>query len=514
MSWINFCRINQAIEELTPTASISRIKNSWDTFDDKETLMSLFAMEYPMNNLGQKKAIKWISEALQVFEDEIETHIDIYGDIGEGLYFFDGDNEDSDLTLKQVHSILSLNCSRMESNAFTLFSEVINKMSPIEKKWFVRFLIRKPRNGFASQSNGNLVKLLSSVYGKKLAIVKRHYMFNSLSNITSCYENQEEPETNLEVGIYLSPMLAKALERSKWPKPLNRVLEYKYDGARYQIHRNNDTVIIFNRKGVIVTDQFADIVELVKSWDISTFIVDSEIFPISNDGSPATFQTMNVRFHGKDKEAARQKCPVALAVFDVLMVEGVSLIDEPLSVRMASIERFPNQAVREKNGKRVKAFYAEAIEKGFEGIMVKSLDATYDSGKRSKDWVKYKPPRIELDVVITGVRFGDGKRSNVYGSYDIAVSNDEGGFTTIGAIGSGFTDVDLSILTQRLRPLVLGFENNSYSVSPRIVLQVTSDLVTKNENGTFGLRFPRMMRIRDDKPVSEINTINDVAEML
>ena len=122
MSWINFCRINQAIEELTPTASISRIKNSWDTFDDKETLMSLFAMEYPMNNLGQKKAIKWISEALEVFEDEIGTHIDIYGDIGEGLYFFDDGNEDSDLTLKQAHSLLSLDCSRIESNAFILFS--------------------------------------------------------------------------------------------------------------------------------------------------------------------------------------------------------------------------------------------------------------------------------------------------------------------------------------------------------------------------------------------------------
>ena len=99
-------------------------------------------------------------------------------------------------------------------------------------------------------------------------------------------------------------------------------------------------------------------------------------------------------------------------------------------------------------------------------------------------------------------------------SFDIAVKDDKGDFIEIGAIGTGFSDFDFANLTQRLRPIVKSFENYTHKVLPRIVLEITSDLVTKNESGSYGLRFPRLIRIREDKSVNEINTINDVKGMM
>jgi DNA ligase-1 len=157
----------------------------------------------------------------------------------------------------------------------------------------------------------------------------------------------------------------------------------------------------------------------------------------------------------------------------------------------------------------VMAFYHSAIQDGFEGIIIKPLDAKWQSGKRSKDWIKYKPPLIELDVVIIGGRYGDGKRANVFGSFDIAVKNGTD-FTQIGCVGSGFSDEELLRLTRELRKLITESNGENFTFLPRIVLEVTGDVVTQNDDGTYALRFPRCKRIRDDKPVADVNTYEDM----
>ena len=507
MSWSRFARLNQAIEDLSPTASIVQVKRAWELFDNKEALVSLLTLEYPMNNLGQKKAVKWVTKFYEAFDDEVEQYADMYGDLGEGIYFFDEGGEDSNFSITAVYNLLIQDCSRIESNAFDLFDNMFEEMSALEKKWFLRYWVRTPRHGFGK---GNVVKALAKIYDKKQAEVKKHCNFNTYSNVVSAYETGETPSMDLIVGSYVAPMLAKAVPKNKWPR--EKLVEYKYDGARYQIHRNNDAVIIFNRKGVIVTEQFPDVVTEVRSWEITPFIVDSEIYPINEDGSPAKFQLMNARFHSKDANKGVEKCPVAIAIFDCLMIRGNGLIDTPLKDRLQFIELFPDQAARVVNPDNTMAFYAEAISKGYEGIMIKDLNQTYKS--KNRGWFKYKPPQINLDVVITGARYGDGKRSSVFASFDMAVSDSDGGFINIGAIGSGFNDAQFLMITRQLKPIVTHLDGNTHNVAPRIVLEVKSDLVSRNEDGGYGLRFPRLVRIRNDKPVSDINTIDDIREMM
>jgi len=507
MSWIRFARLNEAIEGLTPTGAIVQIKRAWELFNDKDKITSLLTMEYPINHIGAKKAVKWVTNAYGAFDDEIQSYADMYGDLGEGVYFFDDSGEDSNLSINQAYTLLTMDCSRSDGNAFRLFEQAFNEMSALEKKWFLRYWIRKPRHGFGA---GNMAKALASIYDKKQAVVKKHSTFNSYTNIVKAYEAGETPSINLIVGNFVAPMLAKEVPESKWPR--QKLIEYKYDGARYQIHREDDNVIIFNRKGVVVTQQFPDIVDKVKSWDISPFIIDTEVFPISDDGSPAKFSLMNARFHSKEAQEGVRKCPCALAIFDCLMIRGNGLIDTPLSDRLQFIELFPDQAARVVNPDNTMAFYAEAISKGYEGIMIKDLNQVYKP--KNRGWFKYKPPQINLDVVITGARYGDGKRSNVLASYDMAVSDSDGGFIDIGAIGSGFNDAQFLMLTRQLRPLVTRLEGNTHKVAPRVVLEVKSDLVSQNEDGGYGLRFPRLVRIRNDKPVSDINTIDDLKGMM
>ena len=516
MKWIEFSRLMQAVEYKTPTKTVSLLAKEFKEMNDisginKTEFINILSLYLGPNNLASKKALKWITKSLEVFEEEVEVSIYNHGDIGEGIYHFDTINESSDFSLGGMYSILQMDCSKSDGEAFRRFNMIFNQMSSLERKWFLRYWLRTPRNGI---NEGLVRKLVAKVYDKKEAEVRKDMQLHPLSNIVGFYSKGLTPPNDLVIGRFIKPMLAKEVPKEKWPK--ERIIEYKYDGARYQIHKG-DTVLIFNRKGKVVTDKFPDIVLMINAWEMKeSFIIDTEIYPVESDGRPAPFKKMGTRIHSKNIEEAVEKCPVELAVFDCMMFNGENLMDNSLRERLPFILKFHKQAVRiiedtQEFKWEQDAFYNRAINDGYEGIMVKDLNASYESGKRS--WVKYKPPRIELDVVVTGARYGEGKRATVFGSYDIAVK-DGTEFVPVGSIGTGFSDIDLISLTQQGKKIIQRVENGTYELLPRIVLEVTADLVTRDANDNLGLRFPRLLRIRSDKPVSDINTIQDVEGMI
>jgi len=509
MTLIAFSRMMQAIERSTPSRSETIIRDSWPTFDDPELLIKIMALEYEPTNIGSIRAKKWVTKALGLFDDELDNLESLYGDFTEGIYLDSQNSVDSSISLREFDNLLSMDCSSISAPSYRLFRDALLLMSGVERKWFLRFWLRNPRNGLRK---GNLEKAVGKLYEKPLKQIRKDLSYHNLSEIVSYYIMEEDPPVFLSFGQFIKPMLAKPLV-SKKKKFKGGIVDYKYDGNRYQIHRNKELVIIFNRRGKVVTDQYPDIVEDVLTWKQSSFILDTEIYPINPDGSPAPHKVLGTRVHSKNKTEAVEKCPVKMVIFDAMKVGDTVLIDMSLTERLEHISELPNQATRWIEPESRKACYTQAIAEGFEGIMIKNPDAPYAPGKRSNDWLKHKPPLIELDVVILGVRYGEGKRSDVFGSYLMGVK-DGNSFQKIGWVGTGLSDVQLTVLTNTLRKHIESYDKGIMFTLPRVVLTVKSDLISTNADGSIGLRFPRVSAIRDDKPVVDIDTIERIKELM
>lgn len=518
MTLASFARMCQSLENQTPTMTVDSIVASMPSFKSKGELMYVLSMEYEINNIGNKRAITWIAEALGLFEEEVESAVHTWGDIGEAVYEIDEGNEvDSEISMSAFIALLENDCSSMTSNSFTIFKENLNKMSAREKKWFLRYWLRTPRNGI---NNKVPLKSLAKYYGKDIKDIEKYARFNKTHEICVALSNDVEPECKLVHGQFVKPMLAKAKKETDVVQ--NPIIDIKYDGNRYQIHHsfvsglNQTSTIIFNRKGNVVTDQFPDIVEIVSNMGHYDIIMDCEIYPVDMQGQPAEHKMLAKRVHKKNKQEAIQECPVKLAVFDLLYLDGIVLMDEPQKDRMEALKGAIDpeyQTYIFADDVTMESAYRTAIDLGFEGIMVKDPNLPYQSGKRSKGWLKHKPPRFNYDVVITSGAYGEGKRSHVFGTYGISVK-DGSDYVPVGKVGTGFSDYDLEWLTTELRKNVESFSDNMMHFLPRVVLEVTCDLVTTDADNNIGLRFPRCIRIRKDKYPSEIDTLDILKEAM
>jgi len=516
MTLEKLARMCEVLENQTPTNKVNTIVGSMSAVDNKTHLIHILSMEYMPNNIGNKRAIKWIAEAMGLFESEVEDAVYTWGDIGEAVYQLDEGNEtDSNISLVTMASLLENDCSSIKHQSYTIFNEHLNQMSAREKKWFIRYWLRTPRNGV---NNKIPLKAMAKYYGKGIREVEKYAKFNTAGEICVALDAGEIPECKLVHGQFVKPMLAKA----KKPRDIirNPIIDIKYDGNRYQIHKswvaNAVSIIIFNRKGNIVTNQYPDIADIVREFEPTNIIMDTEIYPVNLDGTPAEHKLLAKRVHKKDKQEAVQQCPVKLAVFDVLSLDGKTLLEEKQKDRMDILQKvipkeyqtyvFDNETTQE-------GAYHTAISLGFEGIMIKDGNMTYQSGKRSKGWLKHKPPRFNYDVVITSAAYGDGKRSHVFGTYGISVKNGSD-YVSVGKVGTGFSDYDLEWLTTELRKNVDSYSGETFVFLPRIVLEVTCDLVTNDSDNNIGLRFPRCIRIRRDKYPSEVDTLDTLKESM
>ena len=265
MNIAQLSRLLQLTEFQTPTDTIRNL--SVDGNITSSTAFKIMSMDYQQNNMGDKKAVKWVANSYGVFPDEIETFLNIYGDLGEAVFQFDGSSEDSETELENVLRFLELDCGSMTGNNYTLWENFFMGLSALEKKWFLRYWLRTPRNGI---NDGILSKVLAKKYDKKLTEVKTHLNTNSIVNVAEAYEGGNVPVTTIGHGTFIKPMLAKVMPKSKWPKSC--IIDFKYDGNRYQIHKQGDSVIVFNRSGKIVTPTpFNNISLHVATW--STVII-------------------------------------------------------------------------------------------------------------------------------------------------------------------------------------------------------------------------------------------------
>jgi DNA ligase-1 len=332
----------------------------------------------------------------------------------------------------------------------------------------------------------------------------------------------------LQVGRPLRPMLASSASSvaAAFERVSPAAVEWKIDGIRVQVHRDGPRVAVFTRTFDDITARVPELAEAVLALDVRQAVLDGEAVALRPDGRPRPFQVTAGRA-GSHADVAQQRADVPLTAFyfDLLHLDGADLIDEPASGRYAKLTRvlpadllIPRLVTADVAA--AEAFFADAVTRGHEGVLVKSPSAPYAAGRRGSEWIKVKP-RHTLDLVVLAAEWGHGRRrgwlSNLHlGARDPVTS----GLVMLGKTFKGLTDEMLTWQTTRLLELAgqappEGDLRDAYGVlrvRPELVVEVAFDGVQASPRypGGVALRFARVLRHRPDKTASEADTIDTV----
>jgi DNA ligase-1 len=295
-------------------------------------------------------------------------------------------------------------------------------------------------------------------------------------------------------------------------------LEFKYDGARIQVHRQGDLVRIWSRRLTEVTASLPEIVVIARrDLGADSVILDGEVVAIGEGGRPLPFQELMRRFRRiHEIDAMAGEVPVALFLFDCLMLDGRSLIDEAYDQRWNALERLTGgrhlaRRIIPSGVAEAQAFFADALAAGHEGVMAKALDSPYSPGSRGKRWFKVKLAET-VDCVIVAADRGSGRRRGWLSNYHLAVADADGGFAPVGKTFKGFTDEQFRSMTPRLDALRVAGDDYTVTVRPEVVVEVAYNEIQRSPQYSSGLalRFARITRIRDDKGPRQATTLAEL----
>ncbi|GIH70174.1 ATP-dependent DNA ligase [Sphaerimonospora thailandensis] len=330
----------------------------------------------------------------------------------------------------------------------------------------------------------------------------------------------------LEVGRPVAPMLAQsapsvtaALEKIGGPA----AIEWKLDGVRVQTHRRGDQVTVFTRGLDDITSQVPELVEAVAALPDTDLVLDGEVIALRPDGRPEPFQVTSGRVAGKiGVDALRKTVPLSVFFFDALRVRGTDLLDLPDEERHRALEAaVPAELITPRlvtaDADEGEEFFADALRRGHEGVVVKSPRTPYAAGRRGAGWVKVKP-RHALDLVVLAAEWGSGRRQGLLSNLHLgALDPETGGFVMLGKTFKGLTDELLSWQTEQFLRLAEGPADDwVVTVKPELVVEIAFDGVQRSSRypGGMALRFARVLRYRPDKRPDEADTVETVRALL
>ena len=298
-------------------------------------------------------------------------------------------------------------------------------------------------------------------------------------------------------------------------------LEYKFDGARIQVHKSGDQVGIYSRQLNGVGDAIPEVVEAVRALPAHDLILDGEVLSLDPAGRPQPFQVTMRRFGRKlDVERMRAELPMTPFWFDLLYLDGSPLLDQKQAERFAALERLsPKEAVVPHlvtgTPEAAEDFLHEALERGHEGIMAKARDSAYAAGARGQSWLKIKRANT-LDLVILAAEWGNGRRQGFLSNLHLGARDvEKGGFAMLGKTFKGLTDEMLRWQTAELLKLEIARDRYTVYVEPKIVVEIAFNEIQvspRYESG-LALRFARVKRYRTDKSAAESDTFQTVQKL-
>jgi DNA ligase-1 len=407
-----------------------------------------------------------------------------------------------------------------------LIDVLLSRLPEEDAQYLMRVIFGEMRIGAVE---GVVLDALAAATSTDPGIVRRAYML--LGDLTQLAETAlvKGPIALEEIGVDLfvpiKPMLAEmAQDLAQVFKEHHGLtaLEFKYDGARIQIHGKNGEIRIFSRRLTDVTDSLPDIAQLVKQRiNAKQFLIEGEVVATGKNGKPLPFQDLMRRFRRvHDIDAMVEEIPLKLHLFDVIFLEGRLLIDIPYEERWAILEGVVDSkllATRVVTGNvdEARKLMDASIQAGHEGLMAKDLKSNYTPGVRGKKWFKIKPAET-LDVVIVAADWGSGRRHGWLSNYHLGVRDEKTGeYLVIGKTFKGLTDQEFTDITPRLLELKTRQTDYTVYVKPSIVVEVAFNEIQRSPHykSRFALRFARITRFREDKSPKDADTFGRVQQL-
>lgn len=498
---------------------------------------SAFARREQKNlSLGASTIAAAAKHAWNISDEDLARAYREHGDLGSALCQFARSPADLGLfsetltpaSLKALFEEIARAAGRAAGRSrLHLCSRILTSCrEPIEAKYVIKIMTGDLRIGL---KEGLVIEAIAAAFNASAKDIRRAVMATAdIGSVAVAARTGTLHAVRITYGVPLGFMLASPLQFGGSYRELTSgdwSIEDKFDGIRVQAHKCRGAVYLFSRTANDVSQSYPEVVAALTRVS-GDFIFDGEVVA-QRSGRVLPFRYLQARLQRKAVTPdLMAEVPIAYMIFDAMAIGERFLLDEPLSERrrllaqrVSSTEHLVLVRARDLNAENpaelLHANFEDARDRGHEGLVLKRQDSPYHPGRRGKWWLKLKRELSTLDVVVVAVEWGHGKRAKVLSDYTFAVRGKSGELLTIGKAYSGLTDAEIAQLTQWFLQHQTGRRGHAMAVEPTVVLEIAFDIIQRSglhESG-FALRFPRIVRIRDDKPVQEIDTIDSVQQI-
>jgi len=476
-------------------------------------------------NLGYSVIRNAVCALASVDEDTLGQSYMRHSDVGDVVEeVLTGHTRPQPTTLTDVRdSFVQVHEQRTVKKKSEVLRTLLDRLAPVEAKYIVKILTTDLRIGLRA---GLVEDGIARAFGVPLADVAWASMLTGdIGEVAVLARRGELRSAGLRLMHPLQFMLASPEEDAE--AIMRRVggeawVEDKYDGIRGQLHKEGDRALLYSRDLNEVTAAFPEVVQAAISVPHDV-LLDGELLAFK-DGVVRPFFELQHRLGRKVVSAQLlAEVPVIFVAFDLLYLDGHNLLLEPLRERRRLLEQLSLPSpfmlaylIRALDAAELDRLFDAARARNNEGLMVKDPESRYTPGRRGLGWLKLKKALATLDVVVTGVEIGHGKRKNVLSDYTFAVYDAEADkLVNIGKAYSGLTDAEIATMTEHFKSITLKDYGRFRLVQPEVVLEVAFDAIMESgrHNSGYALRFPRIKQIRTDKTVRDIDTLANVARM-
>lgn len=543
----DFAKVCSVIEHISGSLEITtNVSNFLKEVSDEELpIVTRFIMGHVFPvwsnkelGLGPNLLYSAISRTSSLPVKRIEEFIKETGDVGLALekailcgkthlsFFSEGEQ----LSIKEVYlrfeKISELSGKGSQDAKIKNLQYLFSQALPTEIVYLSRLSIEEMRIGVGE---GIVRNAIAEAFGVPSELVERGILLTNDLGLVAITAKNEGKEGLIKLGVMINRPLRMMLAQigpsiNETIKEMGHVaVEWKYDGARVQIHKKENDITIYSRKLEDVTSSLPDLVKSIRTNVLTdSVILDGEAVAIGKDNRPKPFQEILKRFRRKyDVSTTAIEIPLCLNLFDILYLNGDSLIDIPLIRRREKLEEVCDKSIVAKqvitdDTAVIENIYNEALAAGHEGVMLKNPGSSYSPGKRGKNWLKLKPVMETLDLVVIGGEWGEGRRTKFIGSYLLACRDpDTERFLPIGRVATGITDEKLEDLTKLFKDLIISEDGIHVDIEPKIVFEVAFEEIQKSPNygSGYALRFPRLVNVRSDKSADDADSIERIEQL-